>query len=81
MIFKVFEERATKEKPEPEVCLRLLDDGDGEVTVVVCGKDGKRVIHGSICRFMRNGTLFLNSSINHDLGFAVDDNGRIIIVR
>ena len=71
--------QAYKPQPDEEKITRvkLEDDGSGIVTVVAVDKDGNRVDQGILFRLLPNGTIQRMPSVNPNLGFVLDDKGRI----
>ena len=71
--------QAYKPQPEEEKITRvkLYDHGSGNVTVIAVDKDGNRVDQGILFCLLPNGTIQRMPSVNPDLGFVLDDKGRI----
>ena len=68
-------------KPHPEeeniTRVKLEDHGSEIVTVIAVDKDGNRVDQGILFCLLPNGTIQRMPSVNPDLGFVLDDKGRI----
>ena len=74
MKLQVYEPTTTKK----EVIVRLKLGADGnDVTVIAVDEDGDRVDAGTLLTFKSNGTILRMHYVSDELGFAVDDKGRI----
>ena len=71
--------QAYKPQPEEEKITRVKihDHGGGIVTVIAVDKDGNRADQGILFRLLPNGTIQRMPSVNPNLGFVLDDKGRI----
>jgi len=76
MEIRIFEE-PEEAKSEP-VRLRLVPYGKNSVMLMAVGPDGTAKSSGNLLRLNSDGTLHRCTSINPDLGFALDIDGKII---
>lgn len=77
MKLEIFEEQ--EEDKDDVVRLRLRRDTTGVIEVVAVDRYRNTVDNGSILWFDENGRLYLNHSISKELGFDLDEKGRIKI--
>ena len=66
-----------RETEEKSTRVKLEDHGSGIINVVVVDKDGNRVDQGILFCLLPYGTIQRMPSVNPDLGFVLDDKGRI----
>jgi len=67
--------------PSREVVrLRLVEDDDGEVSVCAVRANGECVDYGVLLSFAEDGRMRREVRISPDLGFDLDDYGRIKLV-
>ena len=57
-------------------CERLCEEGD-EIFIVAVRKHGGVEMQGNLIAFLPNGRIRLGGSVNPDLGFDLDEKGRI----
>ena len=70
--------QAYKPQPDEEKITRVkLRDDSGNVTVIAVDKDGNRVDQGILFCLLPYGTIQRMPSVNPNLGFVLDDKGRI----
>jgi hypothetical protein len=70
--FRVFDDK----EAEPITYLKLVQDHDN-VKLIAVDDDG--TIVSNILSFTKNGYLYLNACVRQDLGFKLDNDGRLII--
>ena len=61
-----------------ETFLKLIQESDGDVTVIAVDKAGKAIENGHLVSFRTNGTVYLHRSINGSLGFQLDSQDRLV---
>ena len=61
-----------------KVLLKFKKQGK-DVTVIACDKQGKWITAGFLVRFSTSGDISIEPSVNNELGFQLDDRGRIRI--
>ena len=74
MKLEIFEESKAE---EPEVFLKLVKEYSG-IRVVAVDKAGKEFMSGNLLTFSFDGSIFLHSSINPDLGFKLEGRRRLV---
>ena len=67
----------TPREEEKITRVKLLDYGYGIVTVIAVDKDGYEVAAGNLFQLLPNGKIQRVRCVNPDLGFMLDDEGRI----
>jgi len=73
MELEIYDEEQEQEK----VCrVKLIQYGD-EIALCAVDKFGNRKNGGSLFTLLPDGTAYRNSSIDEDLGFKLDEKGRI----
>ena len=75
MKLKIFE---PAENPQQEPILKLLQEDNGDVAVIVVDKNGRRVGNGHLVTFRTNGTVYMHRDINGSFGFQLDSQSRLI---
>lgn len=65
------------EEEDKTVRLRFLEYGGGNFIVTVVDKRGNRLSQGDLIWFNKDGTIHRETSVNPDLGFQLDKDGRI----
>lgn len=78
MKLEIYDEKKVKEEKK-KVRLRLIRDDYGNVILTAVNKNGKRFEDGNLIYFDSKGCLKRNCGVNPDLGFVLDDRGRIKI--
>ena len=67
--------------PQPEeekiTRVKLEDHGSGIINIVVVDKDGNEVAKGNLFQLLPNGKIQRLRYVNPDLGFVLDDRGRV----
>ena len=66
-----------RETEENITRVKLEDHGSGIINVVVVDEDGAQIDQGILFCLLPNGTIQRMPSVNPDLGFVLDDKGRI----
>ena len=61
-----------------KVSLKFKKQGK-DVTVIACDKQGKWITAGFLVRFNASGNILVEPSVNNELGFQLDERGRIKI--
>lgn len=65
------------ESTEKRVLVRLIDWDVDSVALVVVDEDGRRLRNGTILVLQSDGLVRRSAGIDPDLGFQLDDQGRI----
>lgn len=73
MKFKVFKE---SKQVKSTVYLKLENSDDGDVNLIACNEDGKRLSAGNILDIRSNGTLRRHACVSEELGLQLE-RGRI----
>ncbi|MBE3045955.1 hypothetical protein IMZ48_26135 [Candidatus Bathyarchaeota archaeon] len=67
-------------KPEPAVLLAFeLGRDTSKVIVTAVDNQGERLSQGDLIVFLEDGTIYRPGDVNPDLGFKLDDAGRIVM--
>ena len=75
MIFKI----AGQAEKEKVVNLKLVDDGDGEISLIAVDGDDPKYEWKLLTFSSDSGTVYRRKDVNSKLGFCIDDFGRIVI--
>ena len=74
MKLQAYNPRETEEK---STRVKLHDHGNGNVSVVAVNKDGQQIFPGNLFQLQSDGMIWRACHVNPDLGFVLDDRGRI----
>jgi hypothetical protein len=79
MKLSIYEELPkVKEKEIKEIFLKLQKDNTyAAVRLIAVGKSGVPYPSGQLISFYEDGSIYYHKSINKDLGFSLDDRGRL----
>ncbi len=66
------------EVEEPVRLVLSQDRGEStNITVVVMGRQGNKMVQGNLISFLPDGTIYRHKKISPDFGFSLDRKGRI----
>ena len=63
----------TPREEEKITRVKLLDHGNGNVSVVAVNKDGQQIFPGNLFQLQSDGMIWRACHVNPDLGFVLDD--------
>ena len=78
MELEIWDEKQDEEEP---VRLRLVKRDSGDITLIAVDEEGDKIRWGNLLTLRSNGSVYRHEGVNENLGFDLDDLGRIGISR